>query len=844
MVDERIYINDGWLFTKEFNEKLLAAKIKAGDFKPALEKVRIPHTFTETPLNYFDESCYQMTGGYRRVFKTESAWKGKRIFVNFGGAAHEASVYINGELLGVHSSGYTAFKYEITEHLAASGKDNVLAVKLDSHENIDTPPFGFVIDYMTYGGIYRDVYFEVKDSVYIEDIFVKTEKNHVSADITFDGNPASGSEIRFYLDEWKKENPAAAGMQEVKKDSGRTSRRKVEKADEPETPAFFTVKTDGTAGGRNLTASFDVPDVKYWSPENPSLYVLKAVLCDGNGNPLDRKTVRFGFRDMVLNEDGFFINGEKYRIRGLDRHQSFAYTGYAMPESIQKHDADILKYELALNAVRTSHYPQSQYFIDRCDEIGLLVFTEIPGWQHIGKSTEWRSQAVMNVNEMITQYRNHPSIFLWGVRINESVDDDDLYAKTNAAAHECDPTRPTGGVRCIKKSNLLEDVYTYNDFVHSGSNEGCEPKSAVTSDMSKGYLISEYCGHMYPTKMTDDELHRTEHAIRHANVLDAVASHGNIAGAFGWCAFDYNTHEDFGSGDRICYHGVMDMFRNPKMAAWVYAAQQDEVPVLEISSTMDVGEHPACVRGRNWIFTNADSVKMYLNDKFIAEFKTSDSPYRNMHRGPVLIDDYVGNRFVEEEGMTPEVSDTVKCLLNQAALNGQDSLTLRHLLKGLWLKTKGLSFGRIRKLYDNYIGNWGGEATVYKFEAIKDGKVVKTCCKGPVKEIHLDASVSSYELEERSSWDAAAVRFQMKDQYGNVLPYFNEPVVLEASGAIELCGPSLTCFRGGVAGTYVKSCGKKGNGTLKIISGTKELELSFNVKAGPEEKKSARTTKK
>lgn len=97
---------------------------------------------------------------------------------------------------------------------------------------------------------------------------------------------------------------------------------------------------------------------------------------------------------------------------------------------------------------------------------------------------------------------------------------------------------------------------------------------------------------MFPTKPFDDEEHRTEHAIRHANVLNAVAQEPDIAGSFGWCMFDYNTHKDFGSGDRICYHGVMDMFRNPKLAAAVYSSQQEDTPVLELSSSMDIGEHP------------------------------------------------------------------------------------------------------------------------------------------------------------------------------------------------------------------------------------------------------------
>lgn len=149
-----------------------------------------------------------------------------------------------------------------------------------------------------------------------------------------------------------------------------------------------------------------------------------------------------------------------------------------MPESMQKLDAEILKYELGVNAVRTSHYPQSHHFIDRCDELGLLVFTEIPGWQHIGDD-EWKKQAVINTREMVTQYMHHPSIILWGVRINESQDCNELYKQTNSVAHNIDRFRQTSGVRYIEKSHLLEDVYAFNDFSHNGTNAGLKAKRAL-----------------------------------------------------------------------------------------------------------------------------------------------------------------------------------------------------------------------------------------------------------------------------------------------------------------------------------------------------------------------------
>lgn len=178
------------------------------------------------------------------------------------------------------------------------------------------------------------------------------------------------------------------------------------------------------------------------------------------------------------------MNGRKIKLLGLNRHQSYPYVGYAMPKRAQRRDADVLKEELGLNMVRTSHYPQSRHFLDRCDEIGLLVFEEIPGWQHIGGEA-WKEQAVRDVEDMIIRDRNHPSIVIWGVRINESQDDHDLYTRTNELARKLDPTRATGGVRYIVGSELLEDVYTINDFVHDGGHKNIwRRKSAILIRMT------------------------------------------------------------------------------------------------------------------------------------------------------------------------------------------------------------------------------------------------------------------------------------------------------------------------------------------------------------------------
>ena len=805
----RLYLNDDWLFTEQFEDSLMAPEYPENTLQP----VRLPHTCKETPFHYFDESLYQMVSGYRRHLLIPKNWQGKRILLTFEGAAHDSTVFCNGKKVGEHHCGYTAFTVDLTDNVLY-GQDNLLCVRLDSRENLNVPPFGYVIDYMTYGGIYRDVRLEVKEKVSLSDIFVHTAIDfrsspvtaQITSEITLTESDKNVTIRQYYMPK------STAAAQE-------SWRLLCEQ----------TVSTDVSCDKEfSLTATITAPLL--WDTEEANLYILKTQLYQDN-TLLDETETTFGIREAVFKKDGFYLNGRKLRIRGLNRHQSFPYVGYAMPKSMQRLDADLLKKELGLNAVRTSHYPQSHYFLERCDELGLLVFTEFPGWQHIGDDS-WKAQAVANAEDMIRQYRNHPSIILWGIRINESPDDDAFYEKTNAVAHKLDPSRPTGGVRAMKKSHLLEDVYTYNDFLHDGEMPGCDPKKKVTSDMEKPYLISEYNGHMYPTKAFDNEERRSEHAIRHANVLDAVAGQPDIAGSFGWCMFDYNTHKDFGSGDRICYHGVMDMFRNPKLATNIYACEQEQTPVLEITSSMDIGEHPGCNRGNIYILSNADSVKMYKNDRFIKEYLPEMSPYKHLKHGPILIDDFIGDSFAQNERFRPKHAKEITDAMNLVARG-----SLNHIPKRLYLTALKLlliyhiDFAEVTRLYTKYIGDWGGTATIYRFDAIKDGKVVKSVTKEPVREIRLEAEADHTILTEQHSYDVALVRIRAVDDHGNVLPFYQEPVRLIAEGDISIIGPETIALQGGMGGTYVKSLGRSGQGALLLQSLTAgEVRIPFQIK--------------
>ena len=750
---------NGWEFVTEWSEAF-------GRGEGAAQTVRLPHTAVTMPLHYGDSEAYQMICGYRRLLTLDQTVENKRLFLQFDGAGHIATVYLNGRELATHRCGYTAFRVEITNHVRLGG-ENLIAVRLDTTENPEIPPFGFVIDYLTYGGLYREAWLDIREQEMVHDVFVTTpDLTTARVQIEADGDC----------------------LVEILSDIGQVLCSQITRE----------------------TAEFSIHDALPWSPSHPNRYRCR-VTDRASGDCME---VKFGFRTAQFRADGFYLNGEKTFLRGLNRHQCYPYIGYAAPEALQRHDARILKEELGCNAVRTSHYPQSQYFIDECDRLGLLVFTEIPGWQHLGDEG-WKKQTCRNVREMVQQYRNHPSIILWGVRINESQDDDSLYKLTNTIAHNLDPSRATSGVRYIQKSSLLEDVYAYNDFSHTGNNPGALPKKAVTADRSKGYLISEHNGHMFPTKSFDPWQKRQEQALRHARVLDAACASGEHAGCFGWCMFDYPTHKDFGSGDRVCYHGVMDAFRNPKLAAAVYASQQEDTPVLEESSPMDIGDYPAGNLGDVYVFTNADTVALYKNGQFVSNLCYDD--WKGLRHGPLRMDDPIGCLLETQEGFPKKKAKLLRRCLLSAGKHGLAGMPLMDKLRMAWAMVRyKLTMADGVALYGKYIGNWGGQATVWRFDAIEEDKVVASVTRCPSAKLRLEVKVSHTALTERHTYDMAAVRVRILDEFGNLAPYAQLPVHFALEGPAELVGPDTATAEGGMCGTFVRSTGTPGQARLTV----------------------------
>ena len=441
-------MNRGWRYSPRVTEAAHGLDFDDSGFTAVV----IPHTNIPLPWHSFDDKSYEFVSLYRRAIKVPAEAQGKRVFVDFEGVMTASTVWLNGKKLGEYKGGYTPFSFELTGLLDPAGK-NVLAVDVDSTERADIPPFGDEIDYLTFGGIYREVALRIVPQMYLENIHVQPKDvlgSTPSVDVTCFLDRASGSSSgKFYL-----RAELLDGDRVLARSTGRvptpTPIERVNADDSQAAGAAPSMPIDAASHTLTLTK---LGAIELWDLQHPKLYTVNVQLIE-NGRVIDEDTRRIGFREASFTDQGFSLNGKVIKLHGLDRHQTFPWVGQAMPARPQRQDARILRHDLRCNIVRTSHYPQSRHFLDECDEIGLLVLEEIPGWQHIGPKP-WQDVAVDNVRRMVRRDWNHPSIVLWGVRINESRDNHDFYVRTNALAHALDKGRQTGGIRYFQESEFL-----------------------------------------------------------------------------------------------------------------------------------------------------------------------------------------------------------------------------------------------------------------------------------------------------------------------------------------------------------------------------------------------------
>ncbi len=522
MTRQVLNFNTLWLYSPKDYEN---ANLKEFD-DSSFEKVSIPHANTVLTEHKGGEKSfleqiesYRFVSWYRRHFTLGKEWCQKKLFVNFEGVATACEVYVNGKLACEHKGAYTPFVVDITD-CVVFGEDNVLAVRVDSTKRSDIPPEGGNVDYCLFGGIVRNVTMTITNEVYIKNVFITTPT------VT---------------------NEAATVKAEV-----------VTSQNEDYEVIIIDSEGNIVAAGKDEIA---VKNPHLWDVDDPYLYKLSVKLKTG-----DEYTTHFGIRQFEFVNSGLRLNGKLIKLMGINRHEQWPWIGRAVPDKLQARDADMIK-QTGFNAVRCSHYPQSPAFLNRCDSIGLIVFEEAPGWQHIGDNA-WQEIYKENIREMITRDFNHPSIFSWGVRVNESDDNDALYAETNNLVHYLDPTRPTHGARrqdTYEKSTFYEDIYTAH-YIY--------PQEPVHTP----FLVTEHSwdcwGNGYGCPWAGDE-QALAFTKDFADKVNYYYANENCAGGFAWSMFDYNNEVNYTKTNNVFYSGIYDIFRLPKMAANLYISQKD-----------------------------------------------------------------------------------------------------------------------------------------------------------------------------------------------------------------------------------------------------------------------------
>lgn len=779
-----VNLNFGWYFSPTFSEVYLKDFQNITDFK----LINIPHNAVDVPYNYFDEQKTMTICTYKRIIPIKKEYENKDCTLIFEGIAHKATIYCNDDFVLIHKGGYDRFEVNINDFVKY-GEDNYITIICDSTENSSIPPFGSFIDYLGYSGIYRETFLEISGKEKIVDYFIRT--------------PNVNNSITAFCDIEVNVTPVEIVIS-IQDDDKEISVNKYNCNREKE------------------TFDFDVKEKINWDIKNPKLYKINIKMYSEK-KLLDEINGRFGFREIKANKEGLFLNGKQLKLLGLNRHQSYPYVGYAMPKSAQEKDAEILKYELGCNVVRTSHYMQSKHFLNHCDEIGLLVIEEIPGWQYIGNE-EFKLKTLDNVKSMIVRDRNHPSIIMWGVRINESPDNHELYIKTNELAHKLDSSRPTFGVRNFIDSEMLEDVFTFNDFIHEGQ------KITNTRPQKLPHVITEHNGHMYPTKKYDDEAHRLEHALRHLRVINGANGSNNIAGVIGWCMNDYNTHKDFGSGDKICYHGVMDMYRIPKCAYYAYASQKDKDIMLHVASTLNRGDYAKSELKDFYIFTNCEYVKMFKNDDYVGTYFPDYGDFPNLKHPPIKVDDFIGQILERKEQMKAKDSESLKRIMMQA-INDNYKLTLMNKIKCLFIMRKyRRPVTDVYSLFIKYVIGESNKDFIYRFDGYTNENVVKSVTINDVKDVQYAVVSDKDVLFIGDTYDVTRIVIRATDQDNNVLPYAFTPIHIDVEGGIDLIGPKDISLLGGSIAFWIKTNQTGNIGKVNVSIGEFKKNLEFIIK--------------
>ncbi|WP_263249639.1 glycoside hydrolase family 2 protein [Saccharopolyspora rosea] len=596
-----------------------------------LTPVTFPHCAPDLSWWGWDPDSWDRVWVYR--CHVEQPGRRERVILHFDGVLQTATVFVNGRPVDQHIGGYLPFEFDLTDQL--DQRDNAVAVVVDSRWGLNIPPGRpkpwrpESIDFYQPGGIPRNVEIRRLPHVFVADVHA------VPVDVL---RPWRRLDVAGELDARHPIGPVSVVVRLV---------------DGRETIAEATREVVVDRVGRvpfAVTLS-ELGDIRLWDVDDPNLYDVVVSVVSGRRVGHETST-RVGFREARFERDGFFLNGRRLQLFGLNRHEWYPYVGAAMPDRVHRRDAEILKYDLNCNMVRCSHYPQSPAFLDACDELGLLVWEESPGWDYIGDDA-WREQVVRNVEDMVRRDRNRPSVIIWGTRLNETENDVELYARTRSAAVRLDGTRATTGAvnsaivtrgpaipaefrDPFRTSPRVQDVFAYNDYLVP--KRGALP-SLRPPRTNLPYLISEAVGVVVgPStfRRTDSVRVQARQSLMHAAVHDRGLSDARYCGVLGWCGIDYPSgHGEAVNG--VKSPGVLDLFREAKLGAGFYRAQVDPARRLVIEPAFYWSRDT--VPGRSAvIWSNCEQLDVYVDGRPVGPARQDRQRFPHLPHPPFLVD--------------------------------------------------------------------------------------------------------------------------------------------------------------------------------------------------------------
>ncbi len=633
-------MDSGWMFTQKPVADPFIRKYDDGHW----EKVNLPHCFNVNDPYDDDDDYYRGTVWYRKSFSLDKGIeKEKKYYLCFDGSNLVSDVYVNGAFAGRHEGGYTAFQMDITSFLKNDDKKNVIAVKVDNSENPFVAPLH--VGYTIYGGIYRHVR------------LIATNEVH------FNMNNYGSSSVFVSTPEIKKENASVLVNMNI---TNETNSKKVVKAihaiyDKAGAKVFSNLSDDiiltpGSNIQKNIYFNTAITNPHYWSPEDPYLYKIVTQITDGQ-KILDEQTNAIGVRTFRFTADsGFFLNGKKYVLKGTNRHQDKMGKGSAL--SYEDHELDLQSIKnMGCNFLRLAHYPQDPYVLKRADEIGLLLWEEIPLVDYMNINTAFRDNCANQIREMIRQHYNHPSIIMWGSMNEIFLQDyyneraqkqtDSLYGANvhdyavylDSVVRAEDPYRSSTMAMHMSsdydkfKIDVIPQVASYN--IYNGWYSGKVEEFGKTFDKkheakpNQRLFISEYGAESDKQVNTEKptRLDNTGQYQRyfHESYLSQIKQRNYFNATCIWNQFDFGNPGIGGTISNINHKGMYSWDRKPKDIYYMYKANWNPEPMVYIA-TKDWPQRATAIGDSSVIdvYTNSKEVSLWLNGKKLSAKKTND----------------------------------------------------------------------------------------------------------------------------------------------------------------------------------------------------------------------------